>query len=324
MPSYNKPKMLTAELLKSCELCPHRCRVNRLEGTVGRCRLDGRLKVHTAQLHFGEEPPISGTRGSGTIFFSYCNLRCVYCQNYQFSQLGEGQVISAEELAGMMLSLQSRGAHNINLVTPTPQVVGIAEAIGLAKKQGLRLPICYNTSSYERVEILQELEGLVEIYLADLRYGSDEMGRKYSAAEDYFTVATQAVKEMYRQVGLLKVDREGLAKKGLIIRHLVLPLEASGSEAVFKFLSTEISRKVSISLMSQYFPFYQAERIEELSRRITREEYQASQNLMAKYGLYQGWIQPDYGLLELAGPYLKKQRKAAVNGPPAEAHRQRE
>ncbi|MFH1245220.1 MAG: radical SAM protein [Candidatus Omnitrophota bacterium] len=296
--------MLTNDLLKNCQICPHRCRVNRLESNAGRCRLDQRLKVHTAQLHFGEEPPISGTRGSGTIFFSYCNLSCVYCQNYQFSQEGAGRFVTAEELARMMLDLQAEGAHNINLVTPTPQVVGVVEAINIAREKGLALPICYNTSSYEKTETLRELAGIVDIYLADLRYGSDAIGQKYSLVNDYFTIAKQAVQEMYRQVGLLKTDSADIAQKGLIIRHLILPQDISGSEAVFKFLSSEISKEVAVSLMSQYFPFYKAKEIKKLSRRITKQEYQSAQDLMEQYGLHTGWIQPDYGLLKLAGPYL--------------------
>ncbi|MFH1046061.1 MAG: radical SAM protein [Candidatus Omnitrophota bacterium] len=300
--------MLYRDLLKNCEICPHRCKVNRLEGQTGKCRLDARLKVHTHQLHFGEEPPISGTKGSGAIFFSYCNLRCVYCQNYQFSQMGEGEYVNTEELARMMLDLQTQGAHNINLVTPTPQAVGIVEALALAKKEGLTIPIVYNTSSYEQVEILRELAGIVDIYLADLRYGRDEMGKKYSAAPDYFSIAKEAVKEMYRQVGLLKVDPEGVAQKGLLIRHLVLPGDISGSEEVFRFLASEIDKDVAVGLMSQYFPFYQAAQMEEISRRITKDEYALSQELMERYGLTCGWIQSDHGLLELAGPYLKKKQ----------------
>lgn len=262
--------------------------------------------MHTAQLHFGEEPPISGAKGSGTIFFSYCNLSCVYCQNYQFSQEGQGGFVTAGQLARMMLDLQAQGAHNINLVTPTPQVAGIVEAINIAAKEGLALPICYNTSSYETKETLRELAGIVDIYLADLRYGSDAMGKKYSLAEDYFSIAKEALREMFRQVGLLKADSRGIAQKGLIVRHLVLPAGISGSEAVFKFLSSEISPDVAVSLMSQYYPFYKAKKIKELSRRITKQEYQASRDLMERYGLHTGWIQPDYGLLKLAGPYLKE------------------
>jgi len=279
-------------LLESCRVCPRECGVNRLKNDkLGFCRSGLNPIVSSASPHHGEEPPISGTKGSGTIFFANCNLRCVYCQNYPISQMGNGAERTPGELACQMLSLQEQGCHNLNLVTPTHFMPQILKALGIARERGFTLPIVYNTSGYESVEALQLLEGIVDIYLPDMRYGDDTIARRYSTAIHYPEINQAAVKEMYRQVGNLSVDEQGIAKHGLIIRHLVLPNRLSGTEAVMKFLAEEISKDVSISLMSQYFPAYKAQGCKELSRRITAEEYDEACQIMLKYGLENGWMQ---------------------------------
>jgi putative pyruvate formate lyase activating enzyme len=279
-------------LLESCRVCPRECGVNRLKNDkLGFCRSGLNPIVSSASAHHGEEPPISGTKGSGTIFFANCNLRCVYCQNYPISQLGNGAEKTPGELACQMLSLQEQGCHNLNLVTPTHFMPQILKALGIARERGFTLPVVYNTSGYESVEALQLLEGIVDVYLTDMRYADDKIARRYSTAVHYPEINQAAVAEMYRQVGNLEVDEQGIAKRGLIIRHLVLPNKLSGTEAIMKFLAEDISKDVSISLMSQYFPAYKAQGVKELSRRITAEEYEEACQIMLKYGLENGWMQ---------------------------------
>jgi putative pyruvate formate lyase activating enzyme len=277
--------------LLDCELCPRRCGVNRLAGEKGFCHAGAVAKVASHNVHLGEEPPLSGSRGSGTIFFSYCTLHCVYCQNYPISQLGEGNEVTAEELAGMMLRLEQKGCHNINLVTPTHYIPQILEALALAVEQEFNLPIVYNTSGYELPETLKLMEGAVDIYLPDMRYADSAPARLYSGAADYPEINRAAVKEMYGQVGDLLLDEEGIARRGLIIRHLVLPGNLAGTERTMEFIAEEISPDTYISLMSQYFPAYKAVGNPLLDRRITTAEYAAAQDIMETYGLTNGWIQ---------------------------------
>ena len=282
----------TEKLLSNCNVCPRRCGANRMKGETGFCRSGSLPRVASYNLHFGEEPPVSGTRGSGTIFFSNCNMRCVYCQNYPISQFGVGNEVEIEKLADMMLSLQSRGAHNINLVTPTHFVPQIIEAIEIAKEIGLTIPIVYNTSGYESIETLHLLDGIVDIYLVDMRYSDNENGLRYSSCPDYVEVNRQAVLEMHHQVGSLILDEDGVAKKGVIVRLLVLPNGISGTEDSLRFLFENIGDTVYISLMSQYFPAYRSREFPLLSRRISAEEYDRAVEMLEVLGFENGWVQP--------------------------------
>lgn len=260
------------EMLKRCEVCPHRCGVNRVEGEIGYCKTGRYALVASYFPHRGEEKPIRGRRGSGTVFFSQCNMRCVYCQNYAISHLGEGEELKPEEMAEVFLTLQRLGCHNINLVSPSHVVPQILEALYLAVKKGLRIPIVYNTSSYDSLESLKLLEGIVDIYLADFKYGDSEKGKKYSKVKNYYQIALQAVREMHRQVGDLMLDEEGLAVRGVLIRHLVLPQRLADTEIVVQALR-DISPRIAINVMDQYMPYYKAYDYPELSRRISSEEY---------------------------------------------------
>ena len=279
-------------LLEACRVCPRECGVNRLKNDkLGFCRSGLNPVISSVSPHHGEEPPLSGTKGSGTIFLTNCNLRCAYCQNYPISQLGNGTERTPGELACQMVWLQEQGCHNLNLVTPTHFMPQILKALGVARERGFNLPIVYNTSGYESLEALRLLDGIVDIYLPDMRYSDDSVARTYSAAPHYPEINRAAVKEMFRQVGNLVLDEDGIATRGLIVRHLVLPNGLSGTEGVMKFLAEEISKDVYISLMSQYFPAYKAHEFSKLSRRITSEEYEEAYHIMQKYGLENGWIQ---------------------------------
>lgn len=278
------------DLLSSCKLCPRQCGVNRLKGELGFCRAGKDLKIYSYHLHFGEEPPISGARGSGTIFFSHCNSHCVYCQNYKFSRQGEGKIVGVDELAGMMLDLQKKGAHNINLVTPTHFVPLIIDAINVAKKSGLFIPIVYNTNGYEMPETLDLLKDIVDIYLPDMRYGDNKMAEKYSSLPDYVSYNKKAVKMMHEQAGDLIIENS-IAKKGLLIRHLVLPNGIAGTKEIMRFIKEEISPNTYISLMSQYYPVFEAYKYPEINRQITRREYQEATDIMLEFGLENGWCQ---------------------------------
>ncbi len=280
------------KLFERCRVCPRECGVNRLKNDkLGFCRSGLNPIVSSVSPHHGEEPPLSGTKGSGTIFFTNCNLRCVYCQNYPISQLGNGLERAPGELACQMIWLQEQGCHNLNLVTPTHVMPQILKALEIARERGFHLPIVYNTSGYESLEALRLLDGIVDIYLPDMRYSDDAIARKYSVAPHYPEINRAAVKEMFRQVGNLALDENGLAKRGLIIRHLVLPNGLSGTESVMKFLAEEISKDVYVSLMAQYFPAYKVLEMKELSRRITTAEYEEARKIMEKYGLENGWMQ---------------------------------
>jgi len=280
--------------LESCTICPRRCRVNRLEDNIGFCRSGKNPIVSSYNAHFGEEPPISGIYGSGTIFFTNCTLRCIYCQNYPISQLSNGKEHSVEELASMMLSLQRRKCHNINFVTPTHFVPQIVSALKIAIKNGFNIPLVYNTSGYESIETLKLLEGIIDIYLPDMKYSDNEMSLKYSGVSDYWEINKLAIKEMFRQVGDLKMDRDGIAYRGLIIRHLVLPYNIAGSKKILEFLKNEVSTTVTIGIMSQYFPAYKAVNDEKLKFKITKEEYDEVVNYAINLGFKNILIQGYY------------------------------
>lgn len=281
------------KLLSPCQVCPRNCKVNRLKGEQGFCRSGEEVIVSSYNAHFGEEPPLVGNFGSGTIFFTNCNLKCVYCQNYPISQLGNGNKVSLEDLAKIMLALQKRKCHNINLVTPTHFVPQILKSIKSAIKMGLHIPIVYNTSGYEAVKTLKLLSGIVDIYLPDARYADNEIAKKYSSAPHYFEKMKEALKEMHRQVGDLVVNKDGVARSGLIIRHLVLPEGLSGTRKIMHFIAREISPHTYISLMAQYFPAYQASQFPPLSRRINRGEYRETLQAFKEEGLENGWFQGD-------------------------------
>ena len=259
--------------MAACDLCPRRCGVNRLRGEIGVCGLGDRLVVSHVLPHFGEEPPISGERGAGTIFFSSCNLRCVFCQNYQISHDMQGNVVAARELAEEMLLLQDQGCHNIEAVTPTPQLPFLLEALALAFGQGLDLPIVYNCGGYENAEVVRMLDGIVDVYLPDFKYGTDADAAAFSGVRDYATHAIASIREMIRQCGDELVAPDDIALRGVIIRHLVLPGRVQSSFDALKMIRNEISASVPISIMSQYTPIQAVRNHPLLNRRITKEEY---------------------------------------------------
>ncbi len=271
-------------MLEECRVCPHKCGVNRFKGEKGKCKTGRYVIVSSFFPHLGEEFPIRGFNGSGTIFFSYCNMKCVYCQNYTISQLGEGEEKSPEELAHIMLYLQEAGCHNINLVTPSHVVPQILEALLIAVEKGLKIPIVYNTSSYDSLETLKLLEGIVDIYLADFKYWREKDGETYSKVKDYPSVAKDAIKEMYKQVGDLKTDERGIAYKGLLIRHLILPEMDESTEKILDFLK-DLSPNTAVNIMDQYRPFYKAYKYKEINRRISYDEYQRAVLTAKKKGL---------------------------------------
>jgi putative pyruvate formate lyase activating enzyme len=271
--------------LSSCELCPRACRVNRLKNEKGKCETGRFARVSSYNPHFGEEAPLVGYRGSGTIFFTWCNLKCVFCQNYEISQLGEGVEVTPDELADIMLDLQRMGCHNINLVSPTHVIAQVIEALRIAAWKGLNLPIVYNTGGYDSIKTLRMLEGIIDIYMPDMKYGDNETAFKYSGIEGYFDVNKRAVKEMHRQTGDLIIDERGIARRGLIIRHLVLPNGLANSEKVIKFIAEELSKNTYLNIMDQYRPCYRADEYPELSRRITNKEWEEVVRLALKYGI---------------------------------------
>lgn len=261
------------EELKKCEICPYECKVNRLEGKSGNCKAIDKVEISLVSLHAYEEPCISGKNGSGTIFFTHCNLHCKFCQNYEISQLGKGRVISIEELAKIMISQQEKGAENINLVTPTMYAYHIIEAIKIARRHGLNVPIIYNSNGYESIETLKALEGYIDVYLPDLKYYSDEIAIKYSKAPHYFETATKAIKEMIRQVGSPKFNENGMIKSGVMIRHLVLPNHIQNTKNILKWIKENIPEDIYINVMAQYFPTYKAKEDELINRKLTKREY---------------------------------------------------
>ncbi len=277
---------LAKEFLIECKLCPRGCGINRLKGKQGFCG-GGRLaRISGVGPHFGEERVLVGRHGSGTIFFSGCNLKCIFCQNYGISHLNEGREVSDEELAEEMLYLQYIGCHNINLVTPTHFVPQIIKALEIAYSKGLELPIVYNCGGYESWEVLKLLEGLVDIYMPDLKFADPQVGEELSQAPDYYQVAQQAIKEMHRQVGDLAINGKGRAQKGLLLRHLILPEGLAGTEEAMRFISQEISPDTYVNIMDQYRPCYKAKETPPLNRRITREEYQKALQIAKGFGLH--------------------------------------
>lgn len=278
-------------ILKECVLCPRQCKVNRLKKELGYCRSGPEAKIASFNLHHGEEPPISGIRGSGTIFFSGCTLQCIYCQNYPISHLNHGEVVGDQELAGYMLELQEQGAHNINLVTPTHFIPAIVRALMTAIKNGLSIPIVYNSSGYERLEIVSLLKDIVDIYMPDAKYASEAVSKRYSDAPDYSTYNCASLKEMYRQVGNLVMDSQGIAQKGLMVRHLVLPRNIRETEHILTFLRDEISPDIYLSLMAQYHPAYKADTCTELQTSLPRGEYKTALKIADKLGVNKGWRQ---------------------------------
>ena len=285
-------------ILENCEICPRKCQVDRLKSKKGFCKLGKLPMVSAYHPHFGEEAVLVGQHGSGTIFLTSCNLSCVYCQNYEISQLRIGEEISFEKLAKMMINLQDRGCHNINLVSPTSHVPAIIKSLAIAKDMGLNLPLVYNTNTYDSVEILKLLDGIVDIYMPDTKYSDDRIAFKYSDAlyppefceakfrrAGYFEIMKKAIKEMHRQVGDLVLDKNGIAIKGLLVRHLVLPNNIAGSAKIFDFLSKEISKNTFLNIMDQYRPCFKAKDFPELNRPITRGEYSKAIELAKKVGL---------------------------------------
>ena len=263
-------------IMESCQLCPRRCGVNRLKGMSGFCHAPGAtLVVSSFHPHFGEERPLVGNGGSGTIFLTHCNLRCVFCQNWEISQLGRGSERDIDELAGMMLRLQKIGCHNINLVTPTHYSAPILKALDIAAETGLRLPIVYNTSGWERLEILELLDGIVDIYLPDFKYWDSDMSAKYSSgAESYPEMTREAILEMHRQVGVAKPAKDGIMQRGLMIRHLVMPNNTGGSEKIMEWIAENLPKDTYVNIMAQYNPVYKVYDYPEISRRMTSEEYE--------------------------------------------------
>lgn len=276
--------------LECCTICPHNCKINRTKNP-GRCKSTDKIKIALYSIHNFEEPCISGEKGSGTIFFSNCNMNCVFCQNYEISQLGRGKEITIEELANVMIKQQERNVQNINLVTPTSYALHIVEAIKIARKKGLEIPIVYNTNGYESVETLKLLEGYVDIYLPDLKYYYDDLAKKYSKVDNYFEIATKAIQEMYRQVGTPVLDENGVMKKGLMIRHLILPNEVQNSKKVLKWIKENIDSNVYVSIMAQYFPTYKAKEDKYLNRKLTKKEYSEIEQYLYLLDIENGYMQ---------------------------------
>ena len=272
-------------VLENCCLCPRRCRVDRLKGESGKCSTGRHAVISSFGPHFGEETPLVGSGGSGTIFFAFCNLKCCFCQNYSISQLGEGHQVSAKEVAGMMLSLERKGCHNINFVSPTHVVPQILEALEIAVEAGLSVPLVYNSGGYDAVDTLKLLEGIIDIYMPDMKYSDEQNAQRFSDIKDYPELNKAAVKEMHRQIGDLQLDADGVATRGLLIRHLVLPNGLAGTTEVCRFLSQEISTNTYLNVMAQYRPSFKAFDIPELARPISREEFTEAVKTAQSHGL---------------------------------------
>lgn len=291
------------ELLEKCMLCPNECKVNRLQGIVGNCKVNAKIHLSLADLHFFEEPCISGKNGSGTVFFMGCNMHCKFCQNYEISQLENGKIISEENLSIEFLKLQEKGAHNINLVTACMYVPQLIKSLKSAKKQGLKIPIVYNSSAYEKRETLVMLEGLVDVFLPDLKYYYDDLAKELSGVEQYFEVATKAIMEMYRQVGNPQFDENGMMTKGLMIRHLILPNHLQNTKQVLKWIHKNLPGEVYVSIMAQYFPEYKAKERKDINRKLTEEEYQEIRDFVEKLEIQNGYMQ---GIEEDEKKYVPK------------------
>lgn len=276
--------------MAECIICPRECRVDRIN-KLGICRMGLSPRVSKVMLHMWEEPCISGVRGSGAVFFSGCNLRCVFCQNYKISQEESGEEVSTKKLADIFLDLEDQGAHTINLVNPTHFIPPIAEAIDIARSEGLKIPIVYNTNGYESVRSLKLLEGKIQVYLPDIKYFSKEASLKYSGVSDYFNICGEAVLEMFRQVGVPEFDNYGIIVKGLIIRHLILPSNSKDSLKVIDFIAENFPKEIYVSIMSQYIPYYKSDEHKEINRKITKFEYERVLDYFYKRGLKNGYMQ---------------------------------
>lgn len=286
---YNESKLSlrinkALEIISGCQLCPHKCGVDRTQGEKGICESDSRIKIASYGPHFGEEKPLVGHNGSGSIFFSNCNLQCVYCQNYEISHYGNGHHITPEQLAEIMINLQEKGCHNINLVTPTHMIYGILKSLKIACKNGLNIPLVYNSGGYESIETLNLLNGIIDIYMPDIKYSDSKKAEKYSNAPNYFEIIRKTILEMYRQVGDLKT-KNGIAIKGLIIRHLVLPENISGSKGIIDFIAQEVSKETFFNLMDQYYPSYNADQYDKLSKKIDYNRFKRLINYAQQRGL---------------------------------------
>ena len=279
------------EELNKCTICPWECKINRNDKKIGKCRGTNNAKIALVSLHFFEEPCITGKNGSGTVFFSNCNLKCKFCQNYEISQYGKGKEITIEELADIFIEQQKRGAENINLVTPTSYAYQIIEAIKIAKKNGLKLPIIYNTNAYENVETIKALEGYIDIYLPDFKYMDKKIAKQYSGVEDYPEVAKKAIVEMQKQVGNAQIDSKGIIRKGLIIRHLILPNNTENSKQVLKWINDNLPKETYVSIMAQYFPTYLAKKDKTLNRKISKREYKKVEDYLYSLDIENGYIQ---------------------------------
>ena len=280
------------EVLKKCKICPRECNIDRLNGKIGNCKASDKIEISLVSIHMFEEPCISGKNGSGTIFFSHCNLHCIFCQNYEISQnIKKGKKVEIEELANIMLKQQENGAHNINLVTPTMYALHIKEAIKIAKEKGLIIPIIYNSNGYEKVETLKELEGYIDVYLPDFKYYSNDIAIKYSKAPNYFETATKSILEMIRQVGTPKFDENGMIKKGVMIRHLVLPNHLQNTKNVLKWIKENVPEDVYINVMAQYFPTYKAKEDNLINRKLTTREYKQIEKYFYSLDFKNGYIQ---------------------------------
>lgn len=278
--------------LEKCKICPRECKINRIEGKNGSCKASDKVEISLVSLHMFEEPCISGKNGSGTIFFSHCNLHCIFCQNYEISQeINKGKEVTIEELANIMINQQEKGAHNINLVTPTMYAMHIKEAIKLAKDKGLNIPIIYNSNGYEKKETLKELDGYIDVYLPDLKYYSDEIAIKYSKAPNYFEIASIAILEMIRQVGAPKFDKNGMIQKGVMIRHLVLPNHMQNTKNILKWIKENVDEDIYINVMAQYFPTYKAKEDNLINRKLTKREYKQIEEYFYFLNFKNGYIQ---------------------------------
>ena len=278
-------------VLSCCKLCPRKCGADRNSGETGFCGASDKIKIARSDLHFWEEPCISGDKGSGTVFFSHCTLKCVYCQNYKISTENKGRFVTESELAHCFLDLQGKGALNINLVTPTHYVPQIIEALKIAKEKGLSLPVLYNTSGYEKVETLRLLKGYVDVYLPDFKYYDERFSSKYSSCKDYFKVVTSAIDEMFSQVGECEFDENGLLKKGVVVRHLCLPSLTDDTKRILKYLNRRFGESVLISIMSQYTPMGDLKGYEELSSPLSQDEYSDVLEYAQLIGISNGFSQ---------------------------------
>jgi len=272
-------------LLKNCQVCPRHCGINRLDGETGKCHTGKLAVVSSYGPHFGEEAPLVGKHGSGTIFFTNCNLKCLFCQNYSISQLGDGTEATEEELARMMLALQARGCHNINFVSPTHVVPQILEGLEIAINLGLRLPLVYNSGGYDSAETLEILDGIVDIYMPDMKYSDEKIAEELSGIKNYPTINQAALREMHRQVGDLQIDEDGVAVRGLLIRHLVLPHGLAGTKEIIKFIAEDISRNSYVNVMAQYHPCHKAFQIPQLVRPLLKQEFLEAIELAKRAGL---------------------------------------